>query len=73
MRRAPAPGPPLDPAADERFAELAALLARGLRALRDRASASAGPGPISAAEPHPDSCPNCLEVPGDLRLTVHTG
>ncbi len=73
MRPDPAPSLPPDLTPDERFRELAALLALGLRALRDRARSSPHPGATSTQEPPSESGPNCLEVSGDPRLSVHTG
>jgi hypothetical protein len=73
MRHEPAPGLLHDLTPDERFRELASLLALGLRALRDRAASSPDLGTISALEPAADSCPNSLEVPAETRLSVPTG
>jgi hypothetical protein len=73
MRPEDAPGLPLDPTPDERFRELAALLAAGVRALRDRPDASPGPSITSADDPLAESGPNCLELSPETRLSVHTG
>lgn len=73
MRPRAAHGLVRDHTPEERFAELANLLARGLRALRDRAPASAERATIPASGPPPESGPNCLEVSTDLRLSVHSG
>src|SRR5262249_22186741 len=59
------------PTAEQRLAEIARLLAGALLLLNDRAglpSAQAGAGQIPR-----NSAPNCLEVTGHPRLSVHTG
>lgn len=61
-----------DPAAmtpDERLRELASILAAGVLRLRSRAALPADPGP----ENLPESGQDCLEVPAETVLSVHTG
>ena len=57
----------------ERFEEVAAILAAGLRRLRDRVALpptpDEQPGPRNPAE----SLQDCLEVPAKTVLSVHTG
>jgi hypothetical protein len=68
--------PPLDPTSltpDERLRELAALLARGLLRLHERRLLPGADGPTSPPEKPPESVSNCLELPGETRLSVHTG
>jgi hypothetical protein len=54
---------------DRRRQAVAAVLAVGLVRLAER------PPPSPALDPKnlEDSGPDCLELPGDLRLSVHTG
>jgi hypothetical protein len=56
---------------DDRRHELAAILAAGLIRLRLAFSDDSPPGP--APENLADSSQNCLELPDDSRLSVHTG
>jgi hypothetical protein len=55
--------------AEQRVTAIARILAGALLRLRDRAALPALP--IEEKIP-PDSAPNCLEVPGPPRLSVHT-
>lgn len=63
----------LDLSPDERLLEIAGLLAAGARALRDRTAVS----PVSpagfATSVVLNSAANCLELPAQPRLSVHTG
>jgi hypothetical protein len=59
--------------ADERLRELAALLARGLLRLRDRRLLPDAASPHPLPEKTPESASNCLELPGETVLSVHTG
>ncbi len=58
---------------EERRREVAAILAAGIVRLRTRAalpgSVCEGPDP----EKTPENQPNCLEVSGETRLSVHRG
>ena len=68
--------PSHDPASltpEQRFRELAAVLAAGLRRLREPRTPAAGPGTHPAPEKPSESGANCLEVPGETVLSVHTG
>jgi hypothetical protein len=56
---------------DDRRHELAAILAASLIRLRLAFSDDSPPGPVP--KNLADSSPNCLELPGDPRLSVHTG
>lgn len=65
-----------DPAhmtADERLREVAAILAAGVLRLHSRAALPDDSNRNSGPESPPDAEPNCLEVPGETVLTVHTG
>ena len=50
---------------DERRRALARILAAGLRRLQYRAVPS-------TIQNSPESAPNCLELPAEMRLSVHT-
>ncbi|QEL20759.1 hypothetical protein [Limnoglobus roseus] len=66
--------PDLDPAhlsPDDRLYELAAILARGLLRLRDKAALT--PGHTSAPQILPESSDSAVAEPADTWLTVHTG
>jgi hypothetical protein len=56
---------------DDRVGEIAAILASGL--LRLWARAALPGGPHAPPQIPRDSSPNGLEVPGETRLSVHTG
>jgi hypothetical protein len=55
---------------DQRRQELAEILAAAIVRLRLRAAL---PDPVPGAEKHPETVANCLEVPSERRLSVHTG
>ncbi|QEL20462.1 hypothetical protein [Limnoglobus roseus] len=66
--------PDLDPAhfsPDDRFRELAAILARGLIRLRDKVALT--PRHTSAPQILPKSSDSSVAVHPDTWLTVHTG
>ena len=66
---------PHDPAflfPEDRFDEIAAILARGVRCLLDR-PAGTPPDPPSAPAECGNSAQNSLELVGDPRLTVQSG
>ena len=70
MRTDPRPDlPPSELTPDQRRRELAGLLARGLRRLRDRAAL---PGEPTSAIP-PEASFSTLEAVADKSLTVHAG
>jgi hypothetical protein len=54
---------------DQRFSELAGILAAGLLRLAPGSSSSLP----SAPQKLPESAPNCLDVSGKPSVTVHTG
>jgi hypothetical protein len=54
---------------DERFREVAAILASGVRRLRDRAALAAEVDQKNL----PKSSPDGLEVPAETRLSVRVG
>jgi hypothetical protein len=67
--------PDIDPLVltpDDRLREVAAVLACGLLRLHARPSAP-DPAGHPASKNLPDSSPNCLELPGETVLSVHTG
>jgi hypothetical protein len=55
---------------DQRLREMAEILAAAVIRLRLRAAL---PGEGAGAGKPPDSSPNCLEVPQETVLSVHTG
>ena len=57
---------------DQRFREIARILAGGVRRLRARAALPPAVQP-SAQKIQPENGPNCLEVPPETVLSVHTG
>lgn len=72
--------PDLDPSLmtpDERRREAVAILASGLRRLRDRVALAADPAPetpsSSESEIHPEAAEKSLEAVPDNPLTVHVG
>uniref|UniRef100_A0A7C4QME0 Uncharacterized protein n=1 Tax=Schlesneria paludicola TaxID=360056 RepID=A0A7C4QME0_9PLAN len=68
--------PETDPArmtADERLREVAAILAAGLLRLRARSALPTDPGQVPGPENLPETGPDCLEVPSETVLSVHTG
>lgn len=54
---------------EDRFHEIARVLAAGVLRLRDRADPAGHPGPKNPSE----SGHSCLELPGETVLSVHTG
>jgi hypothetical protein len=58
---------------DERLREIAGLLAAGILRLRCRAALPPAPAATPDPENPPNSSLNCLEVPRESRLNVHTG
>jgi len=70
MRSDPHPDlPPSDLTPDQRRRELAGLLARGLRRLRDRAALAGDPTSANPSE----ASETTLEAVPDKSLTVHAG
>jgi hypothetical protein len=59
--------------ADERFREVARILAAGVRRLRPRTETPADHGQSLNPENPADSSRDCLELPGHSRLSVHGG
>jgi hypothetical protein len=55
---------------DQMREELAGILAAAIVRLRLRAAL---PDPVPGAERPPETVANCLEVPSETRLSVHTG
>jgi hypothetical protein len=64
---------PLSLTADERLRELAAILARGLLRLRDGSALTTDRDSICRPGNLSEIAPDCLEVPGESVLNVHTG
>jgi hypothetical protein len=64
---------PLDLTPDDRFRELASLLARGLVRLREQGPPAPPPAPHPAAKKPGESLGNDLESRAELRLSVHRG
>jgi hypothetical protein len=58
---------------DERFGELAGLLATGLLRLRARPALPADPIEQPGSKKPPESGRNRLALPGETVLSVHTG
>jgi hypothetical protein len=56
---------------DERLRDVAAVLARGLRRLRDRGMLAADLPPLSVEKDSAESSRNGLEVPAGTVLSVH--
>ena len=68
------PHDPSDDLTDEqRFQQIATLLATGLRRLRPGTPSSADPGQQEAAKNLPNLSPNGLEFSAKTRLTVQAG
>jgi hypothetical protein len=63
----------LDLAPNERFREIARILAVGVRRLRSRTVFPSGPGEDIAPENRVDSGRDSLELPAHPRLSVHGG
>ena len=57
---------------EDRLREVAAVLGRGLIRLLNRPTV-AGPAEQAASKNPPDSSQNCLELPAETVLSVHTG
>jgi hypothetical protein len=57
----------------DRFREIAAVLATGVLRLRDRAALAAEPGEHLAPKNPEKTGDSCLELPGKTVLSVHTG
>ena len=65
-----------DPAAmtdDERLHEVAGIIAAGILRLRARAALPTCPAQHAAPKDSRESDRNCLEVPAETVLSVHTG
>ncbi len=62
-----------DPTPQDRFREIAALLAVGVLRLRDRAAISAVPDEHSAPGNPEKTGDSCLELSAKTVLSVHTG
>jgi len=58
---------------DQRRREIARILADGIVRLRSRAALPTAVTAPPASEKPAASSPNCLEVSGETRLSVHTG
>ena len=61
-----------DHTSDQPLSEIARILAGGILRLRSRAALSQAGAP-SVPQIVPESGPNCLEVPPETVLSVHTG
>jgi hypothetical protein len=64
---------PASMSADERFRELARILAAGVLRLPGRSTFPATADPHPAQKNLPESVRNCLELSPKTRLSVHTG
>jgi hypothetical protein len=53
--------------------EIAGILAAGILRLRKRVALAGASGNSPAPGNSAESAPNCLEVPAESRLSVHTG
>jgi hypothetical protein len=62
-----------DLASEQRFQNIAALLAIGLRRLRPRTALPEHSAGQTAAENPPESSPDCLEFSAETRLSGHSG
>jgi hypothetical protein len=58
---------------NQRFCQIARILAAGALQLRSRAALPPAPAQLSGPQILPESGPNCLEVPPETVLSVHTG
>jgi hypothetical protein len=58
---------------DERLREVARILAAGVLRLHARAALPPAPAQLPGTQILLESSPNCLEVPSETRLSVHTG
>jgi hypothetical protein len=58
---------------DQRFQHVATLLATGLRRLQPRTISPAELGQPDGTKNPPELSPNGLELPGETRLSGHTG
>ena len=59
--------------ADQRFCEIARLLAAGVLRLHARAALPPDPGELSSPKNRANSSQDCLEVSCETVLSVHTG
>jgi hypothetical protein len=62
-----------DLAASDRLREIAGLLAVGILRLRYRAALPGAPALTTGSKNLPDSSLNCLELPGETRLSGPAG
>jgi hypothetical protein len=60
-------------APDQRRREIATILAAGILRLHNRAALLTFASERTSPEKPENSAPNCLEVPDEARLSVHTG
>ncbi len=58
---------------EKRLQEVARILAGGIVRLRTRAALPGADGTDGRIEKSPENQPNCLEVSGETRLSVHRG
>jgi hypothetical protein len=58
---------------DQRLREIARILAGGVLRLRARLALPPAPVQLPCPQILPESGPNCLEVPPETVLSVHTG
>jgi len=61
---------PTSMTADERLREVAAILAADLLRLRARSALPTDPGQVPGPENPSETGPDCLEVPGEIGLSV---
>jgi hypothetical protein len=57
----------------DRFSAIARILAAGVLRLRARAALPPACAQLPGSQILPESGPNCLEVPSETVLSVHTG
>jgi hypothetical protein len=58
---------------NQRFCQIARILAAGVLRLRAHAALPPAPAQLPGPQILPESGPNCLEVPSETVLSVHTG
>jgi hypothetical protein len=58
---------------DQRLREIVRILAAGVLRLRARAALPPAAAQLAGPQIVPESEPNCLEVPSETVLSVHTG